>query len=77
MLKKLHYTDIYVRINRRWGSTPREGAQQSLLWAASTAAAPANVTNASFISSTVPLQTTLTTLLACEEGVEMWCAGER
>ena len=35
--------------------------KMSLLWAASTAAA-ANVTNASFKSSTVPLQTTL---LAC------------
>ena len=41
-----------------WGPKPREGKQMSFLWAASTA----NVTNASFKSSTVPLQTTL---LAC------------
>ena len=40
-----------------WGPKPREGKQMSFLWAASTA----NVTNASFKSSTVPvpLQTTL------------------
>ena len=45
------------------GSNGREGEKMGFLGAASTAAAVANVTNASFKSSTVPLQTIL---LACE-----------
>ena len=57
MSKKELEMDFKRKIYRWWGSNGREGAS---LW---TAAATTNVTNASFKSSTVPLQTTL---LACE-----------
>ena len=68
MAKKCLKTGFWQKCNtcqmaKGRGSNGREGEKMGFLGAASTAAAVANVTNASFKSSTVPLQTIL---LACE-----------